>query len=88
MSKSNQETIFGKMISGKVPNKFIYEDDLCVAFDDINPTGKFDLHLRIFISDLVIYSMTAPVHFLVIPRKPIRQLSEATEEDQLVWVIF
>lgn len=35
-----EETIFGKMLSGKIPCKFIYEDERCVAFDDINPTGK------------------------------------------------
>ncbi|KAH9399245.1 hypothetical protein TYRP_018156 [Tyrophagus putrescentiae] len=58
------ETIFGRMLTGQEPSKFIYEDEQCVAFDDINPT--------------------APVHFLVIPRKPIRQLADATEEDQLL----
>ena len=34
-----KETIFGMMLSGKIPAKFIYEDEQCVAFDDINPTG-------------------------------------------------
>ncbi|KAI2795824.1 hypothetical protein BLOT_016464, partial [Blomia tropicalis] len=33
-----KETIFGMMLSGKIPAKFIYEDEQCVAFDDINPT--------------------------------------------------
>ena len=33
-------TIFGRMLSGEIPAKFIYEDDQCVAFHDINPTGK------------------------------------------------
>ena len=47
---------------GEIPTKFIYEDDKCVAFDDINPQ--------------------APVHFLVIPRKAIPQLSDAQDEDQ------
>ena len=35
-----EETIFGKMLKGTIPCKFIYEDDRCVAFDDINPTGE------------------------------------------------
>ncbi|XP_046917611.2 histidine triad nucleotide binding protein 1 [Dermatophagoides farinae] len=59
-----QETIFGKMLNGKIPAKFIYEDDMCVAFDDINPV--------------------APVHFLVIPRKPITQLSKTTDDDEKI----
>ncbi|KAH9418798.1 hypothetical protein DERP_004124 [Dermatophagoides pteronyssinus] len=59
-----KETIFGMMLAGKIPVKFIYEDDMCVAFDDINPV--------------------APVHFLVIPRKPITQLSKSTDDDQMI----
>ena len=30
-------TIFGKIISGEIPSEFIYEDDHCVAINDINP---------------------------------------------------
>ncbi|KAL7644855.1 UNVERIFIED_CONTAM: hypothetical protein RMT77_004672 [Armadillidium vulgare] len=57
-----EETIFGKILKGAIPCKFIYEDDKCVAFDDISPQ--------------------APVHFLVIPRKPIAMLSEAEDADE------
>lgn len=56
------DTIFGKILRKEIPCTFIYEDDLCVAFNDINPQ--------------------APVHFLVIPRKPIGQLSLSTADDQ------
>lgn len=56
------DTIFGKILKGEIPCKFIYEDDKCVAFHDVNPQ--------------------APVHFLVIPRKPISQLSKAEDEDE------
>ncbi|XP_037573171.1 adenosine 5'-monophosphoramidase HINT1-like [Dermacentor silvarum] len=56
------DTIFGKIIRGEIPTDFIYEDDKCVAFHDINPQ--------------------APVHFLVIPKKEISQLSKATEDDK------
>ena len=56
------DTIFGKMLKGEIPCKFIYEDDKCVAFDDISPQ--------------------APVHFLVIPRKPIAMLSNAEDGDE------
>uniref|UniRef100_A0A2M3ZI20 HIT domain-containing protein n=1 Tax=Anopheles braziliensis TaxID=58242 RepID=A0A2M3ZI20_9DIPT len=56
-----EDTIFGKILRKEIPCSFIYEDDKCVAFNDISPQ--------------------APVHFLVIPRKPIAQLSKASEED-------
>lgn len=29
--------IFCKILSRELPGKIIYEDDICVAFDDINP---------------------------------------------------
>lgn len=31
------DTIFGKMISGEIPADFIYEDEHCIAINDINP---------------------------------------------------
>ncbi|XP_017783018.1 PREDICTED: histidine triad nucleotide-binding protein 1 [Nicrophorus vespilloides] len=60
-AKPDGDTIFGKILRKEIPCTFIYEDDLCVAFDDVNPQ--------------------APVHFLVIPKKPIAQLSKAEDED-------
>lgn len=51
-ANKNEDTIFGKIVRGEIKTDFIYEDDRCVAFKDINPT--------------------APTHFLVLPRKPIR----------------
>jgi len=56
------DTIFGKIVAGEVPTTKIYEDELCIAIDDINPQ--------------------APVHSLVIPKKPIPMLVEAQHEDQ------
>lgn len=56
------ETIFAKIVSGEIPTDFVYEDEHCVAINDINPL--------------------APVHVLVIPRKPVVMLSEASAEDQ------
>jgi len=56
------ETIFSKIIKREIPADIIYEDDLAIAFRDVNPQ--------------------APVHFLVIPKKPIVKLSDATMEDQ------
>lgn len=31
------ETIFGKILAGEIPSEFIYEDEHCVAINDINP---------------------------------------------------
>lgn len=33
------DTIFGKIISGEIPSDFIYEDDHCIAINDINPAA-------------------------------------------------
>ena len=55
------DTIFGKIIRREIPADIVYEDDLALAFKDINPQ--------------------APTHILVIPKKPIPRLSEATAAD-------
>jgi len=57
-----QTTIFSKIINGEIPCKKLYEDDLCIAFDDI--------------------AAQAPVHYLVIPKKPLVSLSECLKEDK------
>ncbi|ASC70939.1 Purine nucleoside phosphoramidase [Halomicronema hongdechloris C2206] len=31
------DTIFGKIIQREIPANIVYEDDLCLAFTDINP---------------------------------------------------
>lgn len=31
------DTIFGKIIRKEIPAKILYEDDLSLAFDDVNP---------------------------------------------------
>ncbi|MFN4066839.1 MAG: histidine triad nucleotide-binding protein [Thermosynechococcus sp.] len=58
------ETIFSRIIRREIPADIVHEDDLCLAFRDINPQ--------------------APVHILVIPKKPIPQLSLAEAEDQKI----
>jgi histidine triad (HIT) family protein len=30
-------TIFGKIVAGEIPAEFLYEDEHCVAINDINP---------------------------------------------------
>jgi histidine triad (HIT) family protein len=55
-------TLFTRIINGELPSDRVYEDDLCVAFRDINPT--------------------APLHVLVVPRKPLPQLDAMAAEDE------
>lgn len=58
------DTIFSKIINREIPADIIYEDDISLAFKDINPQ--------------------APIHFLVIPKKPIATINAITEEDRVV----
>ena len=55
-------TIFSKIIKREIPAKIVYEDDLCLAFHDVNPQ--------------------APVHALIIPKKPIARVALAGVPDQ------
>lgn len=55
------ETIFSKIIRKEIPADIVYEDNLCLAFNDISPQ--------------------APVHILVIPKKPIPKLADAESQD-------
>src|SRR5882762_1759155 len=58
------KTIFEKIIAREIPADIVYEDELVVAFRDINPR--------------------APTHVLIVPRKPIPRIAEASAEDQRV----
>ncbi|MBO3459987.1 histidine triad nucleotide-binding protein [Aetokthonos hydrillicola Thurmond2011] len=58
---NTKETIFSKIIRREIPANIVYEDDLALAFKDINPQ--------------------APVHILVIPKKPIVNIAEAEPDD-------
>lgn len=58
------ETIFTKIINREIPADIIYEDEIALAFNDINPQ--------------------APVHFLVIPKKPIATINDIGEGDREV----
>ena len=55
-------TIFSKIINKQIPCDKIYEDEYCIAFNDIEPQ--------------------APIHFLVIPKKPLVNLEDCVEEDK------
>ncbi len=55
-------TLFEKIIARQIPAKIAYEDELVLAFHDINPQ--------------------APTHILIVPKKPIPRVSEASSGDQ------
>ncbi len=57
-----EKTLFSQIIDRDIPADIVYEDELCIAFRDINPQ--------------------APLHVLVIPRKPIEMVSQAQAEDE------
>ncbi|MEQ8288209.1 MAG: histidine triad nucleotide-binding protein [Gammaproteobacteria bacterium] len=56
------DTLFTKIINREIPADIVYEDDLCLAFRDINPQ--------------------APVHILVVPKKPVPRVIDANTDDQ------
>ena len=58
------QTLFEKIIAREIPAQIVYEDDLVIAFRDINPQ--------------------APTHVLLIPKKPIPRIAEATADDHKV----
>ncbi len=55
-------TIFAKIINREIPATILFEDDLCLAFNDISPQ--------------------APVHVLIIPKKPIERVALADSSDE------
>lgn len=58
------KTLFEKIAAREIPAQIVFEDDLVVAFRDINPQ--------------------APTHVLIVPRKPIPRMAEATADDHKI----
>jgi len=56
------DTLFSKIINREIPANIVHEDELCLAFRDINPQ--------------------APVHILIIPKKPLPRLTDAAAGDR------
>lgn len=55
-------TIFDKIIAGEIPADIVHEDEISLAFRDINPQ--------------------APVHVLIIPKKPIVTINDIQVTDR------
>ncbi len=64
VQNSMSQTLFEKIVAREIPATIVYEDDLVLAFKDINPQ--------------------APVHILLIPKKPITRIGAAQAEDERV----
>lgn len=80
-----EDTIFGKIIRKEIPCNFIHEDDRVTRARIILELHYKVLQCIFIFSQCVAFhdiSAQAPVHFLVIPKKPIPQLSKATEKDE------
>ena len=74
------DTIFGKIIRKEIPSEILYEDD------KVNIKPICDC-INIFVMQCIAFkdiNGQAPVHFLVVPRKPIPQLSKAEDSDEMV----
>lgn len=56
------ETIFTKIINKQIPADIVHEDEMSLAFRDINPQ--------------------APTHILIIPKKALSRLNDATSNDK------
>eukprot|EP00356_Strombidium_inclinatum_P007220 CAMPEP_0170487224 /NCGR_PEP_ID=MMETSP0208-20121228/6086_1 /TAXON_ID=197538 /ORGANISM="Strombidium inclinatum, Strain S3" /LENGTH=107 /DNA_ID=CAMNT_0010761441 /DNA_START=15 /DNA_END=338 /DNA_ORIENTATION=+ len=39
-ASEEEVTIFDKIVAKEIPAKIIYEDDKCLAFNDVNPVAK------------------------------------------------
>ena len=58
------DCLFCKIASKEIPSDIIFEDDICIAFNDIAPL--------------------APVHFLVVPKNHIGNISDVSKENSAV----
>lgn len=59
-----EKTIFSQIINREIPANIVYEDDVALAFEDINPQ--------------------APVHLLIIPKKPIATINDIADDDTAI----
>ena len=77
------DTIFGKIIRKEIPSEILYEDDKVMMILYWNTHCLIDHHVHQCIAFKDINAQ-APTHFLVVPRKPIPQLSKAEDSDEMV----
>jgi hypothetical protein len=89
-AKIGGDTIFGRIIRKEVPAKIIYEDEQVRLLKHKKP---YDLYAYIDCLSIIQkrkclafhdVNPQGPVHFLVIPKKPIESLSNANDSDEQV----
>jgi len=68
---SGEKTIFKKIIDGEIPADIIYEDEICLAFNDVNPQAP--VHVLV-IPKQEIPSMALAGHLLLTVGKLAKQL--------------
>lgn len=81
----DSDTIFGKILRGEIPCKFIYEDEQVEIIITIIMNYYLIIQQCVSFDDI---SPQGPVHFLVIPRKTIATLDDATQDDEQVLELF
>jgi histidine triad (HIT) family protein len=100
VAQAGGDTIFGKILRREIPCNFIYEDDQVnvvaviisifkwedadICLDVPNSKSKILILQCVAFKDV---NPQAPTHFLVIPRKPIPQLSKSEDADEQVSTI-
>ena len=75
-SQPGGDTIFGKIIRGEIPTDFLHQDDKVEG-------QRYKRLLNVFMQCVVFKDIApqAPVHFLVVPKKPIVSVMTAEQED-------
>ncbi|MBK89571.1 MAG: histidine triad nucleotide-binding protein [Chloroflexi bacterium] len=83
------DTIFSKIINKEIPSDILYEDDLCIAINDINPKAK--IHLLIIPKKQIENINSANDddqiilgHLLMVCKKLAKQLNIAEEGYQIL----
>lgn len=74
------DCIFCKIIEEKIPSHIVYQDDMCIAFDDINPKDK--VHVLIVprkhiptVKDVVLEDEPLLGHLVITAKKIANQLN-------------
>ena len=79
-AQPTEDTIFGKIVRKEVPVDFLHEDEQ-VAYRTADHHDRNSLSQCVAFHDM---HKQAPVHFLVIPKQPIQQISLCTSADEAV----
>ena len=84
LNPQEEETIFHKKVSGKIPSTKVYENEDVYSFRDINPVAK--VHIIIFpkkIQGLNMLSSAIPEHVPILEKKLLLAASEIAKQEKL-----